>query len=130
MMAQAIRPARFEGATSAFRLRPRRDGATDVLRRIARRVRLLDQELAEIDGELAALVSHTAPDLLAECGVGVVCAQLLVSSVYPRRMASEASLAALGGTNPLDASSGKHCRNLKPLRRKTVAGIAFATGSP
>jgi transposase len=53
-----------------------------------------------------------APDLLAECGVGPVCAaQLLVSSGDPRRMRNEASFAALGGTNPLDASSGKQQRH-------------------
>jgi transposase len=94
------------------RLRSRPDGATDALRRIAQRIQLLSQELSEIDLELTRLVSQTAPDLLAECGVGPVCAaQLLVSSGDPRRMASEASFAALGGTSPLDASSGKHQRH-------------------
>jgi hypothetical protein len=40
--------------------------------------------------------------------VGPVCgAQLLVSSGDPSRMASEASFAALAGTSPVDASSGK-----------------------
>jgi transposase len=94
------------------RLRSRPDGAADPLRRIARRIQLLSDEITEIDGELARLVSTTAPALLAECGVGPVCAaQLLVSSGDPRRMASEASFAALGGTNPLDASSGKQRRH-------------------
>ena len=83
-----------------------------MLRRIARRIQLLTAELDEIDAELAELVSHIAPELLAECGVGPVCAaQLLVSSGDPRRMANEASFAALGGTNPLDASSGKQQRH-------------------
>ncbi len=94
------------------RLRPGADGASDALRRIARRIQLLTVELDEIDSELAELVSRIAPGLLAECGVGPVCAaQLLVSSGDPRRMASEASFAALAGTNPLDASSGKHQRH-------------------
>jgi transposase len=94
------------------RLRPRPDGATDPLRRIARRIQLLSDEIVEIDAELDRLVSETAPDLLAETGVGPVCAaQLLVSSGDPRRMASEASFAALGGTNPMDASSGKQQRH-------------------
>ena len=53
-----------------------------------------------------------APDLLDECGVGPVCAaQLLVSSGDPQRMASEASFAALAGTSPVDASSGKQQRH-------------------
>ena len=44
--------------------------------------------------------------------VGAVCAaQLLVSSGDPQRMASEASFAALAGTSPIDASSGKHQRH-------------------
>jgi transposase len=97
---------------TVVRLRHRPDDATDRLRRIARRIELLSDEIAEIDGELDQLVSDTAPDLLTECGVGPVCAaQLLVSSGDPRRMASEASFAALGGTNPLDASSGKQQRH-------------------
>jgi transposase len=99
-------------AKTVARLRSRPDGATDVLRRIARRIQLLTAELDETDGELAELVSRIAPELLAECGVGPVCAaQLLVSSGDARRMASEASFAALGGTNPLDASSGKQQRH-------------------
>jgi transposase len=93
-------------------LRRRPDGTTDALRRIAQRIQLLSGEVAEIDKELDRLVSNTAPGLLAECGVGPVCAsQLLVSSGDPRRMASEASFAALGGTSPLDASSGKQQRH-------------------
>ena len=98
--------------TTVARLRSRPDGATGALRRIGRRIQLLSQELGEIDEQLARLVCLIAPDLLAESGVGPVCAaQLLVSSGDPRRMTSEASFAALGGTNPLDASSGKRQRH-------------------
>jgi transposase len=94
------------------RLRRRPDRATDALRRIARRIQLLAAEISEIDAEINDLVRDMAPDLLSECGVGPVCAaQLLVSSGDPRRMKSEASFAALAGTNPLDASSGKQQRH-------------------
>jgi transposase len=94
------------------RLRPRPDGATEPLRRLARRVQLLSGEITEIDQELGRIVADTAPELLAECGVGPVCAaQLLVSSGDPQRMRSEASFAALGGTSPLEASSGNHRRH-------------------
>ncbi|MGH8861147.1 MAG: IS110 family transposase [Jatrophihabitantaceae bacterium] len=104
-------PKRRLVATAA-RLRPRADGVSDVLRRIARRVQLLTDEIEEIDHTLHALLAALAPDLLAECGVGPVCAaQLLVSSGNPHRMASEASFAALAGTSPLDASSGKQRRH-------------------
>ncbi len=97
---------------TAARLRPRPDGVTDVLRRIARRIQALAAEIREIHRSLLRLVSELAPSLLAECGVGAVCAaQLLVSSGNPERMASEASFAALAGTSPIDASSGKHQRH-------------------
>lgn len=97
---------------TAARLRPSPDGVTDVLRRIARRAQALSVEITEIDRSLLRLVSEHAPTLLAECGVGAVCAaQLLVSSGDPQRMASEASFAALAGTSPIDASSGKHQRH-------------------
>src|SRR6476661_354495 len=56
--------------------------------------------------------SELAPTLLEECGVGPVCgAQLLVSSGDPGRMRSEAAFAALAGTSPVDASSGKQRRH-------------------
>lgn len=104
--------AKKQLVATVTRLRPRSDGANVPLRRLARRIELLTAEITEIDQELGRLVSDTAPELLAECGVGPVCAaQLLVSSGDPRRMASEASFAALGGTNPLDASSGKQRRH-------------------
>jgi len=44
---------------------------TAVLRRIARRVLMLDQELALIDDELEQLVSELFPDLLDEFGVDI-----------------------------------------------------------
>jgi hypothetical protein len=98
-------------AAAAARLRPgegEQPVVRGVLRRLGRRVRSLDAELAELDHELEALVSTLAPELLAECGVGPVCApQLVVSSGDPARMASEASFAALAGTTPVDASSGQ-----------------------
>jgi transposase len=94
------------------RLRSRPGCTTQVLRRVARRIQTLDLEIREIDHELGTLVSDLAPDLLGECGVGAVCAaQLLVSSGDSQRMASEASFAALAGTSPLDASSGKQQRH-------------------
>ena len=103
----AIPKRRLAKTTAA--LRPGNDGLTGVLRRIGRRAELLSREIAEIDHTLAPLVTQTAPQLLAECGVGAVCAgQLLVSSGDPKRMKSEASFAALADTSPVDASSGKH----------------------
>jgi transposase len=99
-------------AQAAARLRPSSEVMNGVLRRLGRRVERLSRELAEAERALAALVGELAPALLEECGVGPVCgAQLLVSSGDPGRMRSEASFAALAGTSPVDASSGKQRRH-------------------
>src|SRR6266542_1974025 len=99
-------------ARTAARQRACSDTTSAVLRRLGRRVERLSQEVAEVERNLAALASEVAPALLEECGVGPVCAaQLLVSSGDPKRMASEASFAALSGTSPLDASSGHQRRH-------------------
>lgn len=83
-----------------------------VLGRLARRVRELTREIEELDSQLEAIVARLVPELLAESGVGPVCAaQLVVSSGDPTRMASEASFAALAGTSPVQASSGLQQRH-------------------
>ena len=97
---------------TAVRLRLDSEPAADVMRRIARRVERLSEEITDIDHDLFILAGDVAPHLLDECGVGAVCAaQLVVSSGDPGRMASEASFAALAGTTPVDASSGKQQRH-------------------
>jgi transposase len=99
-------------AQAAARLRPRDEVVNGVLRRLGKRAERLSKEVAAAERALAALLTELAPDLLAECGVGPVCAaQLLVSSGDPSRMRSEASFAALAGTSPVDASSGKQRRH-------------------
>lgn len=99
-------------AQAAARLRPRADVMTSVLRRLGKRAERLSKDVAEAERALAELIAQIAPGLLAECGVGPVCAaQLLVSSGDPGRMRSEASFAALAGTSPVDASSGKQRRH-------------------
>jgi transposase len=83
-----------------------------VLRRLGRRTVRLGDELAEVDAQLEQTLRELVPELLAECGVGRFCAaQLVVSSGDPARMVSEASFAALAGTSPLDASSGRQQRH-------------------
>lgn len=102
-------------ARAVARLRPGQGDervVRGVLRRLGRRVHSLDSELAELEQELEAIVATLVPELLAECGVGPVCAaQLVVSSGDPAPMASEASFAALAGTSPVDASSGQQRRH-------------------
>jgi transposase len=83
-----------------------------VLTRTAERARQLEAELDQLDHELQRITGELAPELLAECGVGpVTAAQLIVSSGDPQRMANEASFAALAGTSPVDASSGRQQRH-------------------
>ena len=99
-------------ARAAARLRPREEVVNGVLRRLGKRAERLSKEVADAERALATIVAGLAPELLAECGVGPVCAaQLLVSSGDRERMRSEASFAALAGTSPVDASSGKQRRH-------------------
>jgi transposase len=99
-------------ARAAARLRPGGDATNAVLHRLGRRVERLSHEVVQIDRSLLDILTEVAPELLAECGVGPVCAaQLLVSSGDPNRMGNEASFAALAGTSPLDASSGQQRRH-------------------
>lgn len=77
------------------------------LRRLAKRIVVLEQELAEADRELAELTRELCPRLLAEPGVGPVCAgQILVSTADPHRIRTESAFAALAGVSPVEASSG------------------------
>jgi transposase len=77
------------------------------LRRLAGRIVLLERELAEIERELRERTRALCPGLLAEPGVGPLCAaQLLVSTAGPRRLRTEPAFAALAGVSPVEASSG------------------------
>jgi transposase len=83
------------------------------LRRLARRVLDLDAEIEEAKAELDALTQLAAPQLRAQVGVGPdVAAQLIITAGGNLdRLFSEASFAALCGTNPIPASSGKKVRH-------------------
>jgi transposase len=86
---------------------------TAMLRRLARRITTLDTEIAEADAELHALVTATAPTVLAVFGAGPqTAAQLLTTAGQnPHRLHSEAALARLCGTAPIPASSGTTIRH-------------------
>ena len=83
------------------------------LRRLARRITALGEEIDDIDTELRPLVAATAPALMAVYGVGTeVAAQLLITAGdNPDRLRSEAAFAQLCGTAPLPASSGRTTRH-------------------
>ena len=79
------------------------------LRLLAKRWTALNDELRELDGQLARLSKTAAPRLLSRFGVGPQTAAtlLITAGDNPTRLHSEAALAALCGTSPLQASSGK-----------------------
>jgi transposase len=84
----------------------------EALQRLGERALTLQSELQTAERQIKKLLAEQAAPLLAECGVGPICAaQLLVSSGDPRRMRSEASFAALAGTSPVEASSGTRTRH-------------------
>lgn len=83
------------------------------LRRLARRIMDLDTEIDEATADLDALTQQAAPQLRQQVGVGPeVAAQLLITAGGNLdRLGTEASFAALCGTNPIPASSGKKVRH-------------------
>jgi len=83
------------------------------LRRLARRIAALTEEIDDLDAELRPLVSAAAPALMAVYGVGTeVAAQLLVTAGdNPDRLRSEAAFAHLCGVAPIPASTGKTHRH-------------------
>ena len=79
------------------------------LRLLAKRWMALNGELHELNATLARLTRKAAPRLLSRFGVGPQTAAtlLITAGDNPTRLHSEAALAALCGTSPLQASSGK-----------------------
>lgn len=104
-----------ERVAKAARLRPGRlsgplEGAKAAMASVARRYQELSAEISRLDDALAELVDRAAPeDFLAKQGVGTqVAASLLVTvGDNPSRLKSDRSFAALCGSSPVDASSGK-----------------------
>lgn len=87
--------------------------ARKMLRRLAKRIQMLDAEIAEANDELAAILTCHAPNLLAVNGVGTEAAgQILVTAGQNAdRLKSEASLARLCGVAPIPASTGNTTRH-------------------
>ena len=78
------------------------------LRALARRCRLLSEEIATHDELLDALTAEAVPTLRAAFGMGVDVAaeMLIVVGDNPERIRSEAAFAKLCGACPIPASSG------------------------
>ncbi|MCY9782352.1 IS110 family transposase [Nocardiopsis sp. EMB25] len=83
------------------------------LRRLAKRIGALDEEITELDTHLKPLTTQTAPGLLNLKGVGPeVAGQLLATAGdNPDRLRSEAAFAHLCGAAPIPASSGRRDRH-------------------
>ncbi len=83
------------------------------LRSLARRWQALTDDLTELDAVITPLVAALNPALLARHGVGIDTAgQLLVTTGNnPDRLHNERALAALTGTCPVPASSGRTQRH-------------------
>ena len=82
------------------------------VRRLALAIRGINRELADNKRQLAELVTHLAPRLLAKLGVGPVsAAQAIVSWSHPGRCRDDAAYAALAGASPIPASSGRIVRH-------------------
>nr|WP_244125313.1 IS110 family transposase [Burkholderia gladioli] len=86
---------------------------TTTLRLLAKRWLALAEELNTLDAMLDRLTSQHASRLRDRFGVGPQTAAVLVAVAgdNPERLKSEAALAALCGTSPLQASSGKTVRH-------------------
>jgi transposase len=82
------------------------------LRALARRALAADGEASQHERDIAGWVRAICPQLLAEPGVGPICAaQLLISWSHPGRCPAESSFARLAGVAPIPASSGQVVRH-------------------
>jgi transposase len=82
------------------------------LRRLALAVRAGGRALNSNRAQLQAIVDDLVPGLTDRRGVGPVsAAQVIVNFSHPGRCRNEAAFAALAGTNPLEASSGRTVRH-------------------
>ena len=82
------------------------------IRRLALALCKASRQLADNSKQLRAVVAELAPGLMDRHGVGpVTAAQAVVSFSHPGRCRNDAAFAALAGTCPLPASSGRTVRH-------------------
>jgi transposase len=102
--AMRFRPGTMTTPAAAIRL---------ALHELACRHRHLRDEIDRLDHHLDELVARAAPTLVSRRGIGTdtAGALLIAAGDNPERLLNERSFAALCGTSPLDASSGKQQRH-------------------
>jgi transposase len=95
--------ADYRNVASAYRI---------TLKSLGRRYLELNDEIADLDTMIIAIVDELAPALVARNAIGHESAAQLLLTVgdNPERLQSEASFAALCGVSPVPASSGKTTR--------------------
>ena len=82
------------------------------LRSTARRALVCEAEAADQEAALEVIVQQERPELLAEPGVGVITAAIILNAwSHPGRIRSEAAFAMLAGVAPIPASSGQTVRH-------------------
>ena len=102
---------------AAFRVRADDDSLLAVtrlaLRQLAQRVLTFDEELKDVTTRLRRITQAVAPELVALKAVGADTASTLLISAgdNTNRLATESAFAALCGSNPIPASSGKTNRH-------------------
>lgn len=89
------------------------EAAKHTLRGLARRVQALSKESSQLEAQITRLTHTLAPTTSAAKGVGphAVARLLITLGENPHRFTSEAAFAALCGTSPIPASSGKTDRH-------------------
>ena len=107
--ARAITAAAVKLRPDLGRLDEPTQAAKLALRSVARRIATFDDEIADLDVQLAPLVERAAPTLLSRTGIGVNhAAQLLVTAGQNvDRLTTEAAFARICGVAPIPVSSGK-----------------------
>lgn len=90
-----------------------RAAAKYALASIARRLQALEAEISDLSRQLDALTAAAAPALHARFGLGTdtIGALLVAAGDNPERLRNEQSFAALCGTSPVQASSGRTNRH-------------------
>lgn len=80
--------------------------------RLAKRVQVLDEELADNRAIITGLIAVEAPELLELHGVGAITAAVVLTVwSHPGRIRTEAAFAQIAGTAPIPASSGNTIRH-------------------